>query len=106
MTDDIEWGEWGEWSDLRDDILDGIDYQMQRIDLKNQYRVRKASPAPVLAVETSLGVIDTSGLNSRFAIWNGDCDGDDPRPQFALTFQTRDGEVDTPVAPTVKWVKP
>jgi len=102
MTDDIEWGEWGEWSDLRYGILDGIDYQMQRIDLKNQYRVRKAPPAPVTV--TCMGFVDFSGLYSRFAIWNGDCVGCD-RPQFALTFQTRDGAVDMSVAPTVEWAE-
>jgi len=100
---DIEWGEWQlGWRESR---LEQMDYQVQRVGGVYQYRVRKAPPAPVLTVETSLGVIDTGTLHSKFVIWRGYCNGDDPRPQFALTFQTRDGEVDTSVAPTVEWVK-
>jgi len=105
MTDDIEWGEWLPGFDVTA-VAIGSDYQFQRIDGVAQYRVRKAPSAPVLAMETCAGVIDTGTLHSNFGIWNGDFNGDDPRPQFALTFQTRDGAVDTSVAPTVEWVKP
>jgi len=54
---------------------------------------------------TCMGLVEFSGLYRRFAIWNGDCNEGVIRPQFALTFQTRDGAVDTSVAPSVEWVK-
>jgi len=100
MTDDIEWGE---WTDDYDPLIDGMDYQKQRVGRLTQWRVRKSPPAPVVETMTCLGKVERRTEFSGFAIWN--CIGFPGSPAFALTFQTRDGAVDTTVAPTVEWVK-
>jgi len=89
MTDDIEWGEWQPGIEKRS-VVGGGDYQFQRIAGKSQWRVRKAPPAPVMATAHRTMMITVNGVLYR----------------YGMTFRTRDGAVDTSVAPTVEWVKP
>jgi len=100
MTD-IEWGQWQTGLPSTPNDIQG-----RRINNKWQYRVRKAPPAPVVETVTCLGFVAKRYGSVEFGLWHSARRGDRiDGPQFALTFQTRDGAVDTSVAPSVEWVK-
>ena len=99
-ADDIEWGEWYVGLPCTADEL-----QARRIKGVWEYRVRKAPPPPVVETVVCHGRVASGYSVKKYAIFNGDFDGPDSPFTFAMTFQTRDGEVDTSVPPTAEWVK-